>query len=53
MSIRWITPRLGTGPALAVADRGYIIVHGEIVFDGRSVAELEQNELVKSYYLGA
>ena len=31
---------------------GYIIVHGEIVFDGRSVAALEQNDLVKSYYLG-
>ena len=39
--------------AIRIADRGYIIVHGEIVFEGRSVAELEQNELVKSYYLGA
>jgi branched-chain amino acid transport system ATP-binding protein len=38
--------------AVRIADRGYIIVHGEIVFDGRSVAALEQNELVKSYYLG-
>jgi branched-chain amino acid transport system ATP-binding protein len=38
--------------AVRIADRGYIIVHGEIVFDGKSVAELEQNELVKSYYLG-
>ena len=38
--------------AIRIADRGYIIVHGEIVFEGRSVAELEQNELVKSYYLG-
>ena len=38
--------------AIRIADRGYIIVHGEIVFDGRSVAELEQNDLVKSYYLG-
>jgi branched-chain amino acid transport system ATP-binding protein len=38
--------------AIRIADRGYIIVHGEIVFDGRSVAELEQNPLVKSYYLG-
>ena len=37
--------------AIRVADRGYIIVHGEIVFAG-SVAELEQNELVKRYYLG-
>jgi branched-chain amino acid transport system ATP-binding protein len=38
--------------AIRIADRGYIIVHGEIVFEGRTVAELEQNELVKSYYLG-
>ena len=39
--------------AIRIADRGYIIVHGEIVFHGRSPAELEQNELVKNYYLGA
>ena len=38
--------------AIRIADRGYIIVHGEIVFEGRSVAELEQNDLVKNYYLG-
>ena len=38
--------------AIRIADRGYIIVHGEIVFDGRSVDELENNPLVKSYYLG-
>jgi len=38
--------------AIRIADRGYIIVHGEIVFDGRSVAELEGNDLVKRYYLG-
>ena len=39
--------------AVRIADRGYIIVHGEIVFEGRTVAELETNELVKNYYLGA
>jgi branched-chain amino acid transport system ATP-binding protein len=38
--------------AIRIADRGYIIVHGEIVFEG-GVAELEQNELVMNYYLGA
>jgi len=38
--------------AIRIADRGYIIVHGEIVFEGRSVAELEHNELVRNYYLG-
>ena len=37
--------------AIRIADRGSIIVHGEIVFAG-TVAELEQNALVKSYYLG-
>ena len=39
--------------AIRIADRGYIIVHGEIVFEGKSVAELESNELVKNYYLGS
>ena len=38
--------------AIRIADRGYIIVHGEIVFEGKTVAELEQNDLVKNYYLG-
>jgi branched-chain amino acid transport system ATP-binding protein len=38
--------------AIRIADRGYIIVHGEIVFEG-DVAELEKNELVKNYYLGS
>ena len=37
--------------AIRIADRGYIIVHGEIVFEG-GVSALEQNPLVKSYYLG-
>ena len=37
--------------AVRIADRGYIIVHGEIVFEG-TVGELEKNELVRSYYLG-
>ena len=39
--------------AIRIADRGYMIVHGEIVFEGRSVAELENNPMVKNYYLGA
>jgi branched-chain amino acid transport system ATP-binding protein len=38
--------------AIRIADRGYLIVHGEIVFDG-GVRELEQNALVKNYYLGS
>ena len=39
--------------AIRIADRGYMIVHGEIVFEGKSVAELENNPMVKNYYLGA
>jgi branched-chain amino acid transport system ATP-binding protein len=39
--------------AIRIADRGYIIVHGEIVFEGKTVADLERNELVKNYYLGS
>jgi branched-chain amino acid transport system ATP-binding protein len=38
--------------ATKIADRGYIIVHGKIVFEGRSTHELRENELVKKYYLG-
>jgi branched-chain amino acid transport system ATP-binding protein len=39
--------------AIRIADCGYIIVHGEIVFEGKTVDELETNELVKNYYLGS
>ncbi|MEO8008602.1 MAG: branched-chain amino acid ABC transporter ATP-binding protein, partial [Betaproteobacteria bacterium] len=39
--------------ASRIADRGYIIVHGEIAFEGRNLTELQNSELVKSYYLGA
>ena len=38
--------------AIKIADRGYIIVHGEIAFAGRSTQELSEHELVKKYYLG-
>jgi branched-chain amino acid transport system ATP-binding protein len=37
--------------AMRIADYGYIIVHGEIVFHS-NVEELKENELVKSFYLG-
>ena len=37
--------------ATKIADRGYIIVHGQIAFEGRTEA-LREHELVKKYYLG-
>jgi branched-chain amino acid transport system ATP-binding protein len=37
--------------AIRIADRGYLVVHGEIVFSG-SVADLHGNDLVRNYYLG-
>ena len=39
--------------AVRIADRGYIIVHGEIAFEGRSVDELKGNDLVRQLYLGS
>ena len=39
--------------AIKIADRGYIIVHGQIEFEGKSAADLENNEMIKQYYLGA
>ncbi|MEY4284853.1 MAG: ABC transporter ATP-binding protein [Betaproteobacteria bacterium] len=37
--------------AMRIADMGYIIVHGEIVFQG-DVDTLKGNDMVKSFYLG-
>jgi len=38
--------------AVKIADRGYIIVHGQIEFASKSAQDLRENELVKKYYLG-
>ncbi len=38
--------------AIKIADRGYIIVHGEIAFEGASAEDLRSNEMIKRYYLG-
>jgi len=38
--------------AIRIADRGYIIVHGEIVVAAGSVEELRGNDMVKRLYLG-
>jgi branched-chain amino acid transport system ATP-binding protein len=37
--------------AVKIADRGYVIVHGQIAFEGRT-KDLTEHELVKKYYLG-
>ncbi|WP_243634598.1 ABC transporter ATP-binding protein [Roseicella frigidaeris] len=38
--------------AVRIADRGYVIVHGRMVFEGGSAAALQDNELVRKVYLG-
>jgi branched-chain amino acid transport system ATP-binding protein len=38
--------------AIRIADRGYIIVHGEIAVSAASVDELKANDIVKRLYLG-
>jgi branched-chain amino acid transport system ATP-binding protein len=38
--------------AIRIADRGYIIVHGEIAVAAGSVEELKANDIVKRLYLG-
>ncbi|HXZ01115.1 MAG TPA: ABC transporter ATP-binding protein [Stellaceae bacterium] len=38
--------------AIRIADRGYVIVHGKIAFAGGSAEELNNNELIRKFYLG-
>jgi branched-chain amino acid transport system ATP-binding protein len=38
--------------ALRIADRGYVIVHGKIEFQGNSADELNNNDLIRKFYLG-
>jgi len=38
--------------AVRIADRGYVIVHGAIAFEGQSAEALNNNELVRKFYLG-
>jgi branched-chain amino acid transport system ATP-binding protein len=38
--------------AIRIADRGYVIVHGKIAFEGQSAAELNNNDLIRKFYLG-
>ena len=39
--------------ASRIADRGYLLVQGAIAFEGRTMGELHESELVKACYLGA
>jgi branched-chain amino acid transport system ATP-binding protein len=38
--------------AIRIADRGYVIVHGRIEYEGRSREDLANNELVHRLYMG-
>jgi branched-chain amino acid transport system ATP-binding protein len=38
--------------AIRIADSGYVIVHGRIAFEGKSAEELNNNDLVRKFYLG-
>jgi branched-chain amino acid transport system ATP-binding protein len=38
--------------AIRIADRGYVIVHGKIAFEGNSPEALNNNDLIKKFYLG-
>ena len=39
--------------AIKIADRGYIMVHGQIEFEGENAAALAGNDMIKQYYFGA
>ena len=38
--------------AVRIGDRGYVIVHGRIAFEGGSAQALNNNDLIKKFYLG-
>jgi branched-chain amino acid transport system ATP-binding protein len=38
--------------AIRIADRGYVIVHGRIEYEGGSREELSNNELIRKLYMG-
>jgi branched-chain amino acid transport system ATP-binding protein len=38
--------------AIRIADRGYVIVHGKIEYEGRSREDLANNELIHKLYMG-
>jgi branched-chain amino acid transport system ATP-binding protein len=38
--------------AIRIADSGYVIVHGRIAFEGESAEALNNNDLIRKFYLG-
>jgi branched-chain amino acid transport system ATP-binding protein len=38
--------------AIRIADSGYVIVHGKIAFEGKSADALNNNDLIRKFYLG-
>jgi branched-chain amino acid transport system ATP-binding protein len=37
---------------IRIADAGYVIMHGRIVFEGRSADDLNNNDLIRKLYMG-
>ena len=38
--------------AVRIADRGYVVVHGELAFEGHSAEDLNDSALIRKFYLG-
>jgi branched-chain amino acid transport system ATP-binding protein len=38
--------------AIRIADKGYVIVHGEIAFRGESPEDMRQSDLIRQHYFG-
>ncbi len=38
--------------AVRIADRGYVIVHGTIAYEGANTADLNNNDVIRQLYLG-
>jgi len=47
-----LTAEQNFNQAVRIADRGYVIVHGKIAFEGSSADKLNNNEFVRKFYLG-
>ena len=39
--------------AIRIADRGYVLVHGHVEFEGDSPESLNNNKLIREFYMGA